>query len=86
MHAVCTGCTWNGSVCEWLEPILTQKQNATGNPAVWRRKRMAQVGARVASTRHQERPCFTDLDEFETRFAESRSNRPGTAESGSELC
>jgi len=55
-----------------------------GNPAVWRRKRMAQVGARVASTRHQERPCFTDLDEFETRFAESRSNRPGTAESGVE--
>lgn len=65
---------------------LHKKQNATGNPAVWRRKRMAQVGARVASTRHQERPCFTDLDEFETRFAESRSNRPGTAESGSELC
>ncbi len=61
-----------------------QFEQQIGNPAVWRRKRMEQVEARVASTRHEERPCFTDLDEFETRFAESRSNRPGTAESGVE--
>ena len=52
-----------------------------GNPAVWRRKRMEQVTARVASARRHERPCFSDLDEFETRIAEARSNRPGTAES-----
>ena len=52
-----------------------------GNPAVWRRKRVEQITARVASTRRQERPCFSDLDEFETRIAEARSNRPGTAES-----
>ena len=42
MHAVCTGCTWNGSVCEWLEPILTHSktQQATrlcGAASVWRR-------------------------------------------------
>ena len=66
----------------------TCTNTAPGNPAVWRRKQEEEDGARMAGVRHHERPSFADLDEFETRFAESKSNRPHTRglESGSEPC